>query len=66
VSFLISIGWSALGLAVMFAVLSVVVLSMVWLERKALGRLQLRYGPTRTGKFGLLQPIADAIKLIVK
>ena len=65
-SFLISIGWSALGLAIMFAVLSVVVLSMVWLERKALGRLQLRYGPTRTGKFGLLQPIADAIKLIVK
>ena len=65
-SFLISLGWSALGLAIMFAVLSVVVLSMVWLERKALGRLQLRYGPTRTGLFGLMQPIADAVKLIVK
>ena len=65
-SFLISLGWSALGLAIMFAVLSVVVLSMVWLERKALGRLQLRYGPTRTGLFGLMQPIADAVKLIIK
>ena len=65
-SFLISLGWSALGLAIMFAVLSVVVLSMVWLERKALGRLQLRYGPTRTGLFGLMQPVADAVKLIIK
>ena len=50
----------------MFGVLSMVVLSMVWLERKALGRLQLRYGPTRTGLFGLMQPIADAVKLIIK
>ena len=65
-SFLIDIGWSALGLAIMFAALSFVVLSMVWLERKALGRLQLRYGPTRTGPFGLMQPIADAVKLIIK
>ena len=65
-SFLVSLGWSALGLAIMFAVLSVVVLSMVWLERKALGRLQLRYGPTRTGLFGLMQPVADAVKLLIK
>ena len=65
-NFLISLAWSALGLAIMFAVLSVVVLSMVWLERKALGRLQLRYGPTRTGLFGLMQPIADAVKLLIK
>ena len=65
-SFLIDIGWSALGLAVMFGVLSFIVLSLTWLERKALGRLQLRYGPTRTGPFGLMQPIADAIKLIIK
>ena len=65
-SFLIDLGWSALGLAVMFAVLSVIVLSLTWLERKALGRLQLRYGPTRTGKFGLMQPIADAVKLVIK
>jgi NADH-quinone oxidoreductase subunit H len=66
VSFLIDLAWSALGLAVMFGVLSVIVLSLTWLERKALGRLQLRYGPTRTGLFGLMQPIADAVKLIIK
>ena len=59
-------GWIVLGLLIMFTALSVVVLSLTWLERKALGRLQRRLGPTRTGPMGLLQPIADAVKLILK
>jgi NADH-quinone oxidoreductase subunit H len=39
---------------------------LVWLERKLLARLQVRLGPNRAGIFGLLQPIADAVKLLCK
>ena len=46
--------------------LSVVVMSLVWLERKFLGRIQGRVGPTRVGPMGLLQPVADALKLLFK
>lgn len=63
---LTEIAWMVAGLLAMFTALSVVVLSLTWLERKALGRLQRRLGPTRTGPMGLLQPIADAVKLILK
>jgi NADH-quinone oxidoreductase subunit H len=39
---------------------------LVWVERKFLARLQIRYGPNRAGIFGLLQPIADVVKMLTK
>ena len=59
-------GWILLGLLVMFIALTVIVMSLIWLERKVLGRLQRRLGPTRTGPMGLMQPIADGLKLVLK
>src|ERR1700731_1001584 len=43
----------------LFALISV-------LERKILGRMQNRYGPNRVGPYGLLQPVADGIKMLIK
>lgn len=52
-----------IGILTFVGVMAVV---MVWVERKVIGRMQVRYGPNRVGPFGLLQPVADAIKLIQK
>lgn len=53
-------------LGVVLVVLLTIAAYLVWVERKLLGRLQVRYGPNRAGRFGLLQPLADLIKLITK
>ena len=51
--------------AILFVVLNLAAL-MIWVERRMLALWQDRYGPNRVGPFGLLQPVADAIKLFAK
>jgi NADH-quinone oxidoreductase subunit H len=51
---------------VIFAVVLGVVPMILLLERKLLGRFQARYGPNRVGPVGLLQPLADVLKLLSK
>ena len=53
-------------IAVVLLITLTAVAYTVLLERKVLGRLQNRWGPSRTGPFGLLQPLADGIKLFFK
>jgi len=55
-----------LKVAIVFAFLLVTTIFMIWLERRVIGRMQNRSGPNRAGPFGLLQPIADALKLPLK
>jgi NADH-quinone oxidoreductase subunit H len=51
---------------VVFVGALLIVAYMTLMERKVLGHIQVRYGPNRTGPFGLLQPIADGVKLFFK
>ena len=53
-------------IAITLGVLLTVVAYTVWLERKVVGRMQNRWGPSRVGPFGLLQPLADGIKFLLK
>lgn len=57
------------GFVIMFILVNAVLLGaavFVWAERRLVGRFQNRIGPNRWGPFGLLQPIADLLKLMVK
>ncbi|MDP9039192.1 MAG: NADH-quinone oxidoreductase subunit NuoH [Acidobacteriota bacterium] len=57
---------SVLKIAVVLVITLTAVAYTVLLERKVIGRMQNRWGPSRTGPFGLLQPLADGIKLFLK
>ena len=59
--------WLMLGkVLVIFVFLVLTVLMSMWVERRIIGRMQLRVGPNRAGPFGLLQGLADGIKLALK
>ena len=51
---------------VIIAFILTMVMGFIYIERRALGFIQVRLGPNRTGPFGLLQPVADAIKVLIK
>ncbi len=52
--------------AIIIAFVITLVMGYIWIERRGMARMQARLGPNRAGPFGLLQPVADAIKVLIK
>jgi NADH-quinone oxidoreductase subunit H len=63
---LVEIASSLVNIFALLAVFLTLFALMSVLERKILGRIQNRYGPNRVGPFGLFQPVADGIKMLIK
>ncbi len=51
---------------IIIAFVLTLVMAYIWIERRGMGRMQARLGPNRAGPFGLLQPVADAVKVLLK
>ena len=51
---------------IIIAFVLALVMGFIWIERRGMARMQARLGPNRAGPFGLLQPVADAIKVLLK